>query len=189
MFRRERGVVYGVMNDFDLGQISDVEREGYKGERTGTRPFMSISLHLGRGQTQIPEHIERFDLESVFYVMFWEGRLSNNGELYATKAAKDAYKRWNGNDDISLIAAKGRILWAITPRHLNESYRPLVAQWLKPLGKIFDNGYQKLHEFRGKCIYDDPDYSVPVDWEIPGFDYDTLGGNVTFENIWNIIKD
>ena len=47
MFRRERGVVYGVMNDFDLGQISDVEREGYKGERTGTRLFMSISLHLG----------------------------------------------------------------------------------------------------------------------------------------------
>ena len=36
MFRRERGVVYGVMNDFDLGQISDIEREGYKGERTGT---------------------------------------------------------------------------------------------------------------------------------------------------------
>ena len=89
MFRRERGVVYGVMNDFDLGQISDVEREGYKGERTGTRPFMSISLHLGRRQTQIPKHIERFDLESVFYVMFWEAQLSNNGELYATKAAKD----------------------------------------------------------------------------------------------------
>ena len=75
------------------------------------------------------------------------------------------------------------------PHHLNESYRPLLAQWLDPLGKIFDNGYQKLHEFRGKCIYDDPDYSVQVDWEISGFDYDTLGGNVIFENIWNIIKD
>ena len=106
MFRRERGVVYGVMNDFDLGQISDVEREGYKGERTGTRPFMSISLHLGEGQTQIPKYIERFDLESVFYVMFWEGRLSNNGELYATKAAWDARRRWNGKDDQSLIQAK-----------------------------------------------------------------------------------
>ena len=93
MFRRERGVVYGVMNDFDLGQISDVERKGYKGERTGTRLFMSISLHLEEGQTQIPKHIERFDLESVFYVMFWEGRLSNNGELYATKAAWDARRR------------------------------------------------------------------------------------------------
>ena len=110
MFRRERGVVYGVMNDFDLGQISDVEREGYKGERTGTRPFMSISLHLGRGQTQIPEHIERFDLESVFYVMFWEGRLSNNGELYATKAAWDARRRWNGKDDESLIQARKKYL-------------------------------------------------------------------------------
>ena len=189
MFRRERGVVYGVMNDFDLGQISDVEREGYKGERTGTRPFMSISLHLEEGQTQIPEHIERFDLESVFYVMFWEGRLSNNGELYATKAAKDEFDEWDRKNDKSLISDKGRILWATTPDDLNESYRPLLAQWLDPLGKIFDNGYQKLHEFRGKCIYDDPDYSVPVDWEIPGFDYDTLGGNVTCENRWNIIKD
>ena len=92
MFRRERGVVYGVMNDFDLGQISDVEREGYKGERTGTRLFMSISLHLGRGQTQIPKHIERFDLESVFYVMFWEGRVSNEGELYAMEGAERRLK-------------------------------------------------------------------------------------------------
>ena len=186
MFRRERGVVYGVMNDFDLGQISDVEREGYKGERTGTRPFMSISLHLEEGQTQIPKHIERFDLESVFYVMFWEAQLSNKGELYATEAAKDEYKRWNGNDDISLIAAKGRILWAITPRHLNESYRPLLAQWLDPLGKMFKDGYEELVNFRKKCTTNP---SVPVDWDLRGFDYDTLQGNVTFEKIWDIIKN
>ena len=186
MFRRERGVVYGVMNDFDLGQISDVERKGYKGERTGTRPFMSISLHLGEGQTQIPKHIERFDLESVFYVMFWEGRLSNNGELYATEAAKDAYKRWNGNDDISLIAAKRTTFHVIMPHHLNESYRPLLAQWLDPLGKMFKDGYEELVNFRKKYTTNP---SVPVDWDLRGFDYDTLQGNVTFEKIWDIIKN
>ena len=184
MFRRERGVVYGVMNDFDLGQTSDVECEGYKGERTGTRPFMSISLHLGRGQTQIPKHIERFDLESVFYVMFWEAQLSNNGELYATEAAKDEYKRWNGNDDISLIAAK-RITFH-DMASLNESYRPLLAQWLDPLGKMFKDGYEELVNFRKKCTTNP---SVPVDWDLRGFDYDTLQGNVTFEKIWDIIKN
>ena len=182
MFRRERGVVYGVMNDFDLGQISDVERKGYKGERTGTRPFMSISLHLGRGQTQIPEHIQRFNLESVFYVMFWEGRLYNNGELYATKDAEDAGRKWNGKDDESLISDKGRILWATTPDDLNESYRPLLAQWLKPLGEMFDTGYRKLVECYDNC-------TVPVDLQRPAFDYDTLGGNVTFKKIWDIIKN
>ena len=186
MFRRERGVVYGVMNDFDLGQISDVEREGYKGERTGTRPFMSISLHLGEGQTQIPEHIERFDLESVFYVMFWEAQLSNKGELYATKAAKDEFDEWNRKNDKSLIAAKGRILWAIMPDHLNESYRPLVDQWLDPLGKMFKDGYEELVNFRKKCTTNP---SVLVDWDLRGFDYDTLQGNVTFEKIWDIIKN
>ena len=180
MFRRERGVVYGVMNDFDLGQISDVERKGYKGERTGTRPFMSISLHLGRGQTQIPKHIERFDLESVFYVMFWEAQLSNKGELYATEAAKDEYKRWNGNDDISLIAAKRITFHDIAS--LNESYRPLLAQWLEPLGEMFDTGYRKLVKCGDNC-------TVPVDLQRPAFDYDTLGGNVTFEKIWDIIKN
>ena len=164
MFRRERGVVYGVMNDFDLGQISDVEREGYKGERTGTRPFMSISLHLDEGQTQIPKHIERFDLESVFYVMFWEGRLSNNGELYATEAAKDAYKRWNGNDDISLISDKRRTFHDMAS--LNESYRPLLTQWLDPLGKMFKDGYEELVNFRKKCTTNP---SVLVDWDLRGF--------------------
>ena len=172
------------MNDFDLGQTSDVEREGYKGERTGTRPFMSISLHLGRGQTQIPKHIERFDLESVFYVMFWEGRLSNNGELYATEAAKDEYKRWNGNDDKSLIAAKRTTLHDMAS--LNESYRPLLTQWLDPLGKMFKDGYEELVNFRKKCTTNP---SVPVDWDLRGFDYDTLQGNVTFEKIWDIIKN
>ena len=180
MFRRERGVVYGVMNDFDLGQISDVEREGYKGERTGTRLFMSISLHLDEGQTQIPKHIERFDLESVFYVMFWEGRLSNNGELYATEAAKDEYKRWNGHDDITLIKDKRTAFHDMAS--LNESYRPLLAQWLKPLGKMFKDGYERLVECDDNC-------TVPVDLQRPAFDYDTLGGNVTFEKIWDIIKN
>ena len=174
------------MNDFDLGQISDVERKGYKGERTGTRLFMSISLHLEEGQTQIPKHIERFDLESVFYVMFWEGRLSNNGELYATKAAKDAYKRWNGHDDISLIKDKRTAFHVIMPHHLNESYRPLLAQWLEPLGKMFKDGYEELVNFRKKCTTNP---SVPVDWDLRGFDYDTLQGNVTFEKIWDIIKN
>ena len=180
MFRRERGVVYGVMNDFDLGQISDVERKGYKGERTGTRLFMSISLHLGRRQTQIPKHIERFDLESVFYVMFWEAQLSNKGELYATEAAKDEYKRWNGHDDISLIKDKRTAFHDIAS--LNESYRPLLAQWLKPLGKMFKDGYERLVECDDNC-------TVPVDLQRPAFDYDTLGGNVTFEKIWDIIKN
>ena len=174
------------MNDFDLGQISDVEREGYKGERTGTRPFMSISLHLEEGQTQIPKHIERFDLESVFYVMFWEAQLSNKGELYATEAAKDEYKRWNGNDDISLIAAKRTTFHVIMPHHLNESYRPLLAQWLDPLGKMFKDGYEELVNFRKKCTTNP---AVPVDWDLRGFDYDTLQGNVTFEKIWDIIKN
>ena len=180
MFRRERGVVYGVMNDFDLGQISDVEREGYKGERTGTRPFMSISLHLGRRQTQIPKHIERFDLESVFYVMFWEAQLSNKGELYATEAAKDEYKRWNGHDDITLIKDKRTAFHDIAS--LNESYRPLLAQWLKPLGKMFKDGYERVVECDDNC-------TVPVDLQRPAFDYDTLGGNVTFKKIWDIIKN
>ena len=147
---------------------------------------MSISLHLGRGQTQIPKHIERFDLESVFYVMFWEAQLSNKGELYATKAAKDAYKRWNGNDDISLIAAKRTTFHVIMPHHLNESYRPLLAQWLDPLGKMFKDGYEELVNFRKKYTTNP---SVPVDWDLRGFDYDTLQGNVTFEKIWDIIKN
>ena len=172
------------MNDFDLGQISDVELKGYKGERTGTRPFMSISLHLGRRQTQIPKHIERFDLESVFYVMFWEAQLSNKGELYATEAAKDEYKRWNGNDDKSLIAAKRTTLHDMAS--LNESYRPLLTQWLDPLGKMFKDGYEELVNFRKKCTTNP---SVLVDWDLRGFDYDTLQGNVTFEKIWDIIKN
>ena len=72
------------------------------------------------------------------------------------------------------------------PDHLNESYRPLVAQWVDPLGKMFKDGYEELVRFRKKCTTNP---SVLVDWDLRGFDYDTLGGNVTFEKIWDIIKN
>ena len=75
------------------------------------------------------------------------------------------------------------------PRHLNESYRPLIDQWLDPLGKMFKDGYEEFESSRSKWSKDHSGSEVPVDWNLGDFHYDILQGNVTFEKIWDIIKN
>ena len=181
MFRRENGTVYGVINDFDLAWMEGRVCKGHKGEWTGTRPFMAISLHLDESQTQIPDHIERFDLESILYVMYWDARLSNKVESRATEKAKETYEEWTGKNDKSLISEKSRILHAMNGGYLNESYLPLYRTWLNPLSDLFAKGYSELFRYRKGWKAKHRGSMVPVDWELSGFDYYTLGGDVTFK--------
>lgn len=63
----------------------------------------------------------------------------------------------------------------------NRSYGPLLRLWLDLLSNLFAKGYSELSEHRDRWYFEHPGFPIPDDWELPGFDYDTLGGNVTFE--------
>ena len=121
--------------------------------------------------------------------MYWDARLSIKGEPRATEKAKEICEEWRGKNDKSLISEKSRILHAMNSGYLNESYLPLNGSWLNPLSDLFAKGYSGLFRYRKgwKAKYRGP--MVPVDWELSGFDYYTLGGNVTFEKIWDIIGE
>ncbi|PAV18007.1 hypothetical protein PNOK_0649300 [Pyrrhoderma noxium] len=183
MFRRENGKVYGVLQDFSLAWIEGIHPKADK----CVRPSTSVCLHLDGGQTKIPEHIERFDLESLVYVMYWEVQLSNDGLLYAVKAEDDS-QRWMKYNTKKLIY-KHVTLNQIWHRFPNESYRPLLRSWLDPLSDLFAKGYSELSKHRDRWYFEHLGFPIPDDWELPGFDYDTLGGNVTFEKIWEIMKN
>ena len=120
--------------------------------------------------------------------MYWEARLSNKGEPCATEKAKETYKDWIGSKDTLLIDAKLGILHRMNSNYLNESYQPLFYSWLWPLSRIFHEAYSQLGELRREWKSKHRGFPTPDDWELSGFDYDTLNGMVTFEKIWEIMK-
>ena len=191
MFRLEDGKVYGVINSFNLAEREDNSSKGHKSGQSWERPFMSISLHLDEKMMMTTEYIERFDLESILYVMWWEVRLFDKGKLFATEEAQETYKKWIGLDDENLHEFKRVALWDIREDLINESYRPLCWTWLRPLCRIFADGYSELLEYNSKCEGTETcsDFSLPDGEELTEFDYDTLGGHVTFEKIWEIMGD
>ena len=73
--------------------------------------------------------------------------------------------------------------------YLNESYQPLFYSWLWPLSRIFREAYNELGKSRREWKSKHRGSSAPDDRKLPGFDYDTLNGIVTFEKIWDIIKE
>ena len=117
----------------------------------------------------------------ILYVMYWDARLSIKGEPRATEKAKETYEEWTGKNDKSLISEKSRILHAMNGGYLNESYLPLYRTWLNPLSDLFAKGYSELFRYRKGWKAKHRGSMVPVDWELSGFDYYTLGGDVTFK--------
>lgn len=64
MFRRNRDMIYGVINDFDLSF-----RNESSAQRTGSAPFMSVFM-LSK-TSSLPRYLYRYDLESFFYVFLF----------------------------------------------------------------------------------------------------------------------
>lgn len=77
MIRRKSGQMYGVLNDFDLARVPD--RTSSSRQRTGTQPFMAMDLlEPSERQDKATDHLPRFDLESLFYVLLWRFCCPNN---------------------------------------------------------------------------------------------------------------
>lgn len=79
MYRRDKtGQVVGVLNDFDLATVMDVPTGN---ERTGTMPFMALSLLDDEALCGQVKHLYEHDAESFIWVLLWISVQYKNGKL------------------------------------------------------------------------------------------------------------
>ena len=104
--RLKDGSVQGVLNDWDVASTSHTESDSeHTNMRTGTMPFMSIDLH----EDPPPVHMERFEYESLFYVLYWICLSYSDGKLLPEEKRHSAFKRWpywNSNDHEGVLNSK-----------------------------------------------------------------------------------
>ena len=177
--RLEDGSVQGVLNDWDVASTSHTESDSeHTNMRTGTMPFMSIDLH----EDPPPVHIERFEYESLFYVLYWICLSYSYGKLLPEEKRHSAFKRWlrwNSNDHDDVRSAKVDLLNDETifedADKFPAMYRPLIRPWLRLLQYTLRRGYSARHDarFAGK---------------LAEFDNDTLGKYVSYESIHKILE-
>ena len=175
--RLEDGSVQGVLNDWDVASTSHTESDSeHTNMRTGTMPFMAMDLH----RKLPPVHIERFEYESLFYVLYWICLSYSYGKLLPAKERHSAsadWPIWNSDNHKGVRSAKNDFKDDETSfenvDEFPEMYRPLVQPWLIPLRYTFRQGYNGRN----------------VDGRGAGFDYDTLGGYASYENICKILQN
>ncbi|KAI5120098.1 hypothetical protein M0805_001254 [Coniferiporia weirii] len=158
------GTLRGVLNDWDLIKVGNSKEDNPRGTRTGTRPFMAIDLL----EAEPPGHIERFDWESIFYVLLRIGCHYINGR----KVKDIVLVNWLEHDMGKLNEFKTSNLTKFKFNLITDHFKPLVHLWLKPLQLLFRAGYTAQSD----CIHQ------------TSFDGETLGGHVTYKRVWDIFQ-
>jgi serine/threonine protein kinase len=160
MLRKENGIAYAVLNDFDLSVSADVKASSSK-HRTGTKPFMAIDLLRGDPTT----HLYRHDLESLFYVLVWISSRYHDGE----EIVDPPLQHWAETDGLDLVDKKVAFITTLPfhPTERFESCRPCVYS----MRKVFLDGIMAGTDAKF--------------FSRSHLDNDTLGGLVTFDSFQN----
>ena len=173
-------IVQGVLIDFDLASLGQPIGESHHGRRTGTRRFMSRELLV----KETPLHLERFDWESFFYVLCWIGTHYSEG----TEIQTNALHPWDTDNDDTLIVCKSAALGGSNfPALLSlftAFYSPMYGSWIAPMQQMFiaaDGARTKLVEAQRANLN-------PGDSGL-SLDEGTVGGCITWERLWGIIKN
>ena len=178
--RLENGKIQGVLNDWDVASTSHTESDSdHTNMRTGTMPFMSIDLH----QHPPPVHMERFEYESLFYVLYWICLSYSDGKLLPEKERHSTFADWpiwnSDNYKVVLNSKTGLQGNSTIFENVNEfpaMYRPLVQPWLECLRYTLRRGFNARDEAK-------------VAGKLAEFDHDTLGGHMSYENICKILQN
>ena len=209
IFRRlNDGSVQGVLNDWDVASTRETEsRPDHVGMRTGTRPFMSMDLHV----VNPPVHMVRFDYESLLYVLYWICvGYSDGGLLPAEKRHPNADDWENWSSAINRTAFRAKMHFVdhmdLDEMEFPEQFRPLVKSWIDPLRSLFSTGYFARTNASKGMTEDEitsnsmasviiaqvlgPSASQQTIGHLPqrtGFDNTTLGGHVTGNKILSVL--
>ncbi|KAI5118268.1 hypothetical protein M0805_006010 [Coniferiporia weirii] len=179
--------VYGVLNDWDLPKLEG-SKEPTSISRTGTRPFMARNLldelqdHSEPQDSKLKGHLERYDWESMLYVLIWIGcRYDAAGK----EVNKNALQGWFKHDLKTLATYKATILEGGIPP-FNEYYDGLM-DWRSGLLTLFEFGYYSKRQYLQGQWMAAKGYPTEIDLSKPYVD-ETLGGHVTYEKLLEIYK-
>ncbi|THH05885.1 hypothetical protein EW145_g4472 [Phellinidium pouzarii] len=174
----EGGAIRGVLNDWDLAKVGDPARVLPKGTRTGTLPFMSADLLEalapplpGRPKEKpLPDHIERFDWESMFYVLFWIACHYDDGKDVNPMALND----WVYPDRAVLPAIKDKLIPIYEVQELDAYYKQAFREIdLAKVGSSLD--YIAKGTWTGALPYILPSVSTPPPpVHLERFEWETL---------------
>ena len=171
MYRKDAngGFKCGVLNDWDLSKVDDKAKESWS--RTGTRAFLARDL-LESIQTAF---FERHEMESFFYVLVWNAARYENGEEVNTHY----FTKWAADDE-SNRNSKAAYITDIKSRPVPKGmFARLYFHWIWRLADVF---------FQGIIAMNSNALDVGLG-KATTFDEETLGGRVTYENLWAILKE
>ena len=130
----------GVLLDWDLASLVDELNAVIPSNaqhRTGTIPFMSISLLKGN-----PPHKYCHDLESFFYILIWAAVHFDLRKKQCLSPAP-TFKKWNNSD--LLEAAQPKVNCLAFPDELApfilDDFNDLFHTWINPLRELFNEAY------------------------------------------------
>lgn len=173
MYRRKNGVLYGVLNDFDLSVILGENDKPSSNNRTGTKPFMAMDL-LGTSGAQ---HRYRHDLESLFYVILYLISSYDSG-----KEVYDApLQLWYDLSEEQLRATKALFLSQdlLTPTPAYKGF----CSWTLRLRSALRAGINARGTYAEEVAL-----AANDGLEAPApFDEETLGGHFSFDTFQEIL--
>jgi Fungal protein kinase len=172
MFRKKDGSIFGVLNDFDLSVFRNRSGASSK-QRTGTRPFQAIDLLAG----EAVEHRYRHDLESLFYVIVWiTSRYCGGKEI-----KEPPLQEWSERGGVELQKEKRVFLTVPPPRATSdfEALEDCVERMRRALQEGFAARTNHEADVRRAAKVAAPPSQA--------FDYETLGGYVSFDVFRDIL--
>jgi len=180
--------VYGVLMDFDLSSWTKDIKEDYtktSQQRTGTPPFMAYGLLRGSDLL----HLYRHDLESLFYVMLilvthYEIQSSTEkeeGGLRVRQGSEELpYKPWFGEPTYKALASYKRdFISDLEDLDLSPAFKDFRG-WLWDLRLSFRKGIRDREIHEESAALRRHQGGVSEGGNAPGFDYETLGGHVSY---------
>ena len=98
----------------------------------------------------------------------------------------EAFDDWDELDDKKLMNAKGALLFAQGRINLTniftDFYRPLITSWVVKIQMMFRRGDEEKLNFNLLRTEEPEDATLVL------FDEETIGGHVTWEKFWGILK-
>ncbi|KAI5115619.1 hypothetical protein M0805_000568 [Coniferiporia weirii] len=170
--------VCGVLNDWDLAKLEG-SKDPTSNSRTGTRPFMARDLLTDEPQ----EHLERFDWESMLYVLIWIACCYGPGGKVINR---NPLPIWLEHDlgrlrDNKASVCNGDDILPFTGHYEDLDVWITSIQKLFSMGYIYRSDYRKAEKMVAKGTPTTFDLSKP-------YVNETLGGHVTYEKLREIYR-